>query len=92
MGQKEPNQFGLYDMHGNISEWCEDVYDPVFYSTPEATRKDPVCPDGTENRMERGGSWLRSARECRSASRDGAADPSGFWLFEYGLRPAAPSP
>ena len=48
MGKKEPNQFGLHDMHGNVYEWCEDVYDPDFYSKPEATRKNPVCTSGSE--------------------------------------------
>ena len=48
VGSKAANQFGLYDMHGNVSEWCEDVYDSGFYSKPEANGPNPVAIKGNE--------------------------------------------
>ena len=90
VGQKMPNQFGLYDMHGNVLEWCEDVYHREFYSKPEAMRNDPVCTSGTPFRVLRGGSRHRPFVECRSASRH-QTDPS-HRNPEVGFRPAAPSP
>ena len=65
----EPNGFGLHNMHGNVSEWCEDAYDEDFYGRPEATRPDPVCTVGSGNRVTRGGGWFDRARYCRSGSR-----------------------
>lgn len=53
-----PNPFGLYDMHGNVWEWCEDGYDPNFYSKKEAKLKNPLCnPSSNNKRVLRGGSW-----------------------------------
>ena len=43
VGQKLPNPLGLFDMHGNVSEWCEDAYDATFYSKPEALGPNPVA-------------------------------------------------
>lgn len=57
IGQKQPNDFGLYDMHGNVREWCEDVFDRDVYSKPEVRRHDPVNDSGSEGRVVRGGGW-----------------------------------
>ena len=63
----EPNAFGLYNMHGNVLEWCEDSYDPKFYETPEASHQNPVCTSQRRGRVVRGGS--NEAGYCRSAAR-----------------------
>ncbi|MBN1444455.1 MAG: formylglycine-generating enzyme family protein, partial [Planctomycetes bacterium] len=69
VGKKQPNGFGLHDMHGNVWEWCGDTYDARFYATPEACRKDPVCTSGSEYRVDRGGGLFDVAAGCRSADR-----------------------
>lgn len=68
VGQYAPNDFGLYDMHGNVREWCSDQYDPDYYKT--SLLKDPlnliVLGD-----VSRGGSWYEPAHCCRAACRSG---------------------
>jgi formylglycine-generating enzyme required for sulfatase activity len=69
VGAKLPNPFGLYDMHGNVVEWCEDIFGN-FYSAPEAAGPDPLCTSGTPFRVARGGDFSTQAFSCRSAFRD----------------------
>ncbi|MHC4779718.1 MAG: SUMF1/EgtB/PvdO family nonheme iron enzyme [Planctomycetota bacterium] len=71
VGSFKPNAWGLYDMHGNVWEWCLDKFSRTFYSTPEAGKPDPLCDSGGKLRSVRGGSWVGYASYCRSASRDG---------------------
>jgi formylglycine-generating enzyme required for sulfatase activity len=67
VGQKKPNAFGLYDMHGNVWEWCQDWYGENYYS--QRSEVDPKGPDTGTARVLRGGSWFNLPRICRSASR-----------------------
>ncbi len=71
VGQKEPNSWGLYDMHGGIFEWCRDWYRKNYYK--ESPVHDPGGPDRGSQRVVRGGSWYYDgAAYCRSAYRSGS--------------------
>jgi len=65
VGQKLPNPWGLYDVHGNVWEWCQDW----FWDHDGGTAVDPVGPETGYSRVLRGGSFFRGARYCRSARR-----------------------
>ena len=66
-GLKKPNAWGLYDMHGNVSEWCLDWYDENYYAKSPATN--PAGPKNGQSRVVRGGSWCLYPGYCRSAYR-----------------------
>jgi len=72
VGQKKPNAWGLYDMHGNVAEWCNDHYAAGYYQ--QSLDKDPRGPAEGKERVLRGGAWNSSAESCRSAYR--TSDPS----------------
>jgi formylglycine-generating enzyme required for sulfatase activity len=85
VGGKAPNAWGLYDMHGNVYEWCADWYG----SYPGGSVTDPRGPNSGSSRVIRGGSWSDTARGCRSAGR-GGWDPS-YSLSIMGFRLALSS-
>ncbi|MBF0548342.1 MAG: SUMF1/EgtB/PvdO family nonheme iron enzyme [Candidatus Riflebacteria bacterium] len=67
VGQKKANLWGLHDMSGNVWEWCQDWYDPKYYSKSPTT--DPLGPDSGKLRVLRGGSYLFTEKLARSSSR-----------------------
>jgi formylglycine-generating enzyme required for sulfatase activity len=66
VGSFKANPWGLFDMHGNVWQWCRDCYDEEFYK--DRPEEDPECTKG-ERRVLRGGSWSTGARFCRAANR-----------------------
>jgi formylglycine-generating enzyme required for sulfatase activity len=86
VGQKQPNAWGLYDMHGNVWEWCWDWYDKEYYATLPASAANPQGSSGAADRVVRGGSWFDFPRYCRAADR--GRNTPGFRSFDVGFRVA----
>ncbi|MCY3017670.1 MAG: SUMF1/EgtB/PvdO family nonheme iron enzyme [Planctomycetota bacterium] len=86
VGSLKPNAWGLYDMHGNAYEWCEDWYGDY----PERAATDPKGTAEGDGRVTRGGSWFHPPRSCRSADRNRCPprephDDQGFRVVVAGL-------
>jgi len=77
---KKPNELGLYDMNGNVWEWCQDRYGDYGSSS----QTNPTSPSSGSDRVLRGGSWINYARNCRVSYRNYDAPDSGDDY--YGLR------
>ena len=71
VGRYRPNAFGLYDMHGNVDEWCSDWFASTYYE--ESPPDDPTGPEGSESKCYRGGAWSGHGEDCRAAVRIGRA-------------------
>ncbi len=71
VGQKKRNAWGLYDMSGNVWEWCEDCYSKGYAAEKEAV--DPNVAAAGSDRVVRGGSWYAPSEVCRSARRAGCS-------------------
>jgi len=83
VGSFKPNGFGLYDMHGNVLEWCSDYYEN---SQTNVRAVDPTGPQSGGSRVIRGGSWYHQSDVCRSARRLGR--PPEQRNFMMGFRAA----
>jgi len=64
-----PNDFDLYDMHGNVWEWCNDWYDASYDAGQTTDPTGPAAAVGDYDRVTRGGSWFSEQLACRSANR-----------------------
>ena len=82
VSQKKPNPWGLYDMHGNMFEWCQDWAGEY----PSGDVTDPVGPDSGSRRVIRGGCWLYDAGTCRSAFRHRRSPSRRFRNSSLGFR------
>ena len=80
VGSFPPNKLGLYDMHGNVGEWCWDIYAPY----PKGSSTNPTGPESGTRRVNRGGGWNDFAKNMRSAYR--AAAPQERGMYNVGFR------
>ncbi len=85
VGRKKPNAYGLYDMHGNAREWCEDDWHPSHRDKPESLKSTGAAwiTKGCECRVLRGGSWSFDARGLRSAYRNEFEADTGTFIIGF---------
>jgi formylglycine-generating enzyme required for sulfatase activity len=82
VGKFLPNNFGLFDMTGNVTEWCQDWFDPLYYAN--SPPNDPTGPPVGLSRVIRGGGWTANPIQCRSAAR--WYGPPDDYLCDTGFR------
>ena len=87
VGRYRPNAWGLYDMHGNVWEWCADYYNPELTAGTDPCRTTPGSGEYGSRRVGRGGGWSGPGRDCRSAIR-GCSSP-GIRNGDLGFRVCA---
>jgi sulfatase modifying factor 1 len=78
VGQKKPNELGIYDMTGNVFEWCSDYYDPLYYSV--SPPENPGGPETGTYRVMRGGSWFHDSSGLKNTDR-GKGNPGCRYGF-----------
>jgi formylglycine-generating enzyme required for sulfatase activity len=87
VGSFRANPWGLFDMHGNVWQWCSDRYDKDYYK--HSTKRDPQGPEKGDRRVLRGGSWIFNAHYCRSANR--LLNDPGYRVNYFGFRVVCPA-
>ncbi len=84
IGQKKPNELGLYDMSGNVSEWCSDYYDADYYkSLEDVETTDPKGPAAGQHRVLRGGFFVSDPNSNRKSSRDHNLPDVAYGLYGF---------
>ena len=83
IGQKRPNAWGLYDMHGNVSEWVQDWFAVDYYE--DGPRTDPTGPASGSYRIHRGCGWFASTEDCRPAFRTFNFPNDGYYNVGFRL-------
>lgn len=86
VGEKKPNRWGLFDLYGNVSEWCEDVYSADYYQhSPSADPAGPASTGKDVKRVMRGGSWKASTDMSRASYRQGqpTGDSDACFFTDY---------
>src|SRR5262249_38743803 len=92
VGEKAPNRWGLYDVHGNVWQWCHDWYSDSYYA--EKPERDPRGPATGKMRVLRGGAWDSTPDKCRAAYRHKECpvySDACFGADSYGFRRVRPA-